>query len=1363
MKQKSSNGRLINIIREHALQSEAFYIINGVVLIVMQTGLIFSEEISASYFNTIGNSEVMNNSMLSPDSWTNLLIKAVDIPSYLRVLAPAKIIALMLLCIFCLLFIALTLYMFEVINPLLKVVLTKRAQGIFFKSISVIVLNYDLIFFILNLVGVMSFPCRSIKVIENVSNKKNYLETGDVATYFFDELSRYEDLKWVVRSSCSLNDESLCLGSNHYIVAILGGLILGLNWIVKAASSKILRFAPSNRIFLSKYGDSDLFFEFILFGIIISKSVTMSFASKDYLILRLVSVIYTLILGLGYIINYLKSPYFHMFQYNLKSLQILYLLTLSIVSIILREVEISLLRSEFVTLTIMLLCVSLLVKLNNNVASENLEDLFREFSKVRDFNERRILQIYYVFMELLHEVLSTGENKNDSNLNHLNLFVMYFLKEHSKNCKLVNCFCRKSALYWENHPLGRFKIDTQHQFALELTCIMEEVLKKVVYPKEKRMEYGMYSYLYLLINYLGKPWIAYMHLAQKKKLNSYEEALLDSIWIIGNSNLETGHLVYHSYPQMQNENSSGIVIERNQISRFVKLLEYFEGTKMKINQCLELRLEFLEEIATSCDLYKAYRKSCDYSRILRNIERRFRFLNCQVGYNYSPVLLAHRIFLNDIYQKRYLANKLGVEYIKGYSRRDLNRIFGLSSQNTDNFCIISIENSALSTQEIKYASSNILEFLGNLDSKLGWRTKELERKDLDMIIPNPINCFHKELTKYKNITGKMLMNKERKKMVALKKNGFIIRFGLILRINTTWKGAFQFIGGMFFKGNEIYENLVLSNSEGDISALSTNAAEHFAIDAKIWDLNPYLKKVHKGLDSICSERLAKKDDLVDLDYIFGEHQMKNLSIYYHWKQSKRLKVICKDSKIVNCSMKITDYLLYPIAKYFLLIEVNFEDTIQSKIPRLGKMLKSSTKNINEDALCNIIFTRDEANDSLESRSESLHTIPEEKNQWIYNRRVFKTKSKRDMEQIQFDGMDVRKFKLAKNIVKLQAISTIAGKKLFVENKRREKQNRRLAIMNRGFDFSSRDSLKLKRFTQENLEILIHQNVDPYIIHPTTKIIGFIIFLSFLCSITGIWLRTPDQEKTGNEIKMQAITADYFSWMVWGQLFPVFYADLMRMIKEGWLPVDYAEDFTKYFGFRNFYDRSQSYFIRAAKYQYEPEKLIDMKIRNLTFPELFDYEGWITCKADIYVPETYKDTNEFIWKTVNVGRRSSIQFIAGIAQVFAKRIYENDTDIPIINQNRKIDVIEESYRINLNGDSNLKYYQYSLKFFKYLLAVGQLNKRNIFLTLIVTLTLLICLTIIAGVITLVDNCAMKRFYSALFDLKVCLLVYRSFNQ
>lgn len=1392
-------GAFISQIRLHALNSRLFYIIVGLFLTALQTGFVISEELSNIYLSFEDNPTKRTRTIMSQDSVFNKISGLFDVRMWLRNRTTNVTLGIFTLVAAVAVAIAECGLRFDLVSK----VLGRKGRSFGMYVISGIVLNYDFFFFLFNLMAVNGITCRTIYIEEVATNDNNYIEeTGFSSEDFFNSFTRYTIKKMIPIQVTSINNNILCLGANHFLLITLSlGIICG-NIAIKLISSRIIRLNPSKDMFLSKYGNSDFAQDFLIVVIILTNSLIVDYAAENYLIYRIMFYSYLVLLGIAFSLNYIFRPFFNIFQHNLRSFQLLYLLLLTFSSIIARETTLPVMRDETSTIMFISLALVILLKINMNLSRRNKSKIFAEIMKLKKLDEGKIIQIYYLILEFIdkeleNDAVEMGSKKNGLE-QEIQLFTTFFLKEHRKKCNKLDCFCKGGRLFKFRHKLSYFNENLVKWGNMEVLLLLEKLLENAFIMSNRENKEVFYCYLYLQINYLGKAYEAYyllLSVIESRRgtlmdLTIEEAAIMDEIENATNDNLKFGYLCLRRFPELINENTT----QSKSISfaPHISFLNKFKEFKALVAKVVEERTLFLKELQASGNLERMFEFSTVFYFLSQKVIYCYKKLDIITDGDFSPLLLIYSWFMHSIYQNKMVASKVMSEYTRKYHKHNLNKIFGAGDSYRAEFSCIYVGLHKKSRHVIKYCTSNIL-------SKLGFTFSELENKDLGIIIPQPVRAFHSRFFDDFQFGRKRFMRSEALEVYPIDRNGELIPCNLSLRYNSSIASGLQIVGILEFPQTKGFEKLALMDKNGTLTALMGTLNPIFSPNSLLQSYNKDLASLLKSLNSVVKEKLAKEERQFDYEYLFLGDKFQDWTAYYELKKTREVNLHTKEGCIKKVCLSIDEMLVYSLMEHFYVINVQETGGVAvfERATRDGADHHSIKKNIFE------ILTEREVQEKLNLKSARLpeveyiseESVPEEIENKINDTRVFigpkvdinletnkilgneeiRIKRISSMQESQHSQARDSSLFYSKKSGNLQESNLSRVHPIPVSKKRRGRPQGtrvdKLRKMSAMRDVLSKKIMKAKdkklhqshkssgssisyySIKDMTLERVIHEHINPRRLHISTVLVTLMILLLCGINIESVDIKIPIQQQTNSDLKEQLIVADVFSWEIWGQVYPVMFLDIKRAAKEGKIPIDIGIDY----GHPDIIVRADRKFQQASAYQYEPERTIDKKVRNLSFPHLFNYNNWVGTEVDVHFYESNKETNETVWRIERLHRKIAVGVMNAFAINFTKRNYSalqgQDGFIPNIGEDRNADPDEEFYRRNLNGNFNREYYLRSLDFYEYLKNVGKQNENYVLLTMLGTLIVTLVLFFSFVIYTIIDLVSMRRFYSSIFAIHV----------
>lgn len=1393
-----STGEFLNSIRRHAIKKDIHYIAISILLIAQQTGFIFSQELSEIYFMHELDEQKRIGTIMSQESSFNKISSYFDVKKHLRRLATTWLLLVFLLILLALCTLVLVVARFDILKKILGIDRSRQRKYII-SLLSFIILNYDIFFFMINLLAINSFICRTIFLEQIISTEDSYLEqaSSDNSQHYVEE-NKYVIENMIPQSVSSISNNIACLSLNHLLLGVLStGIILG-NFAIKLAASRMMKYVPSREIFFSKVGDADLFHDFVLVIIITSNSALVRYTTENYLIFRLQFYSYLALLSAAYFVNYLFRPFLNSFQHNLKSFQILYLLMLTFFSILVRESNLQFIRTEVITIISMMLGMTVLLKFNSNFSRIRFAELFIEIKGVKSISEKKIIMIYYLLIEHIDSLIRNEFESGQVKLSNpeIIIFIEFMFKEHKKTCQSLNCFCNEPEIFRSVHKLGFLDKKLSNKDIIDIMLLLENLLHKAVLIANNNSGTVWYCYLYYIINFMGKSYDAFLLIQKKITSNKIgnldaspeDSALLDNINIAVRENLDAGYLCLRKYPELLNE--STIDSRKTTILPHILFLNNFMEYKKRVSKCTTSRRNFLKELQATGNLKVMYSISNSFYDTTKRIHKDYKRLRRFSNGSFGPLLLVHSWYLHFIYQRRQLSIKLQAEYLRKYDRFNLNKIFGGSELIPYEFACIYVGRHKESKQTIRYSTSNLI-------GRLGYAPSELEGRDLGIIIPQPIRRFHQSFFDNDKNTGRWFMKKDLMKTYPLHKNGYLVRCNIGLRLNCRIDKGIEIIGILQFERNTEYERLAIIDRHCNVTAITESLNQIIPKDGKFSNLNKEFENTINSMNIVVAEKMTKLEKSMDSEYAFLGDNHKHWAIYFGWRRSKTINIISIDHEVIKINLNLSEMIVQLLKEFYYIAKIEpIEDLSQKQDNRiildteqkeqsqpiriqhklLTSILPKSMEDIKEGSIPDEKGNDEDSNGIGHNKHKYMVGSGENKREmqlvsrmtkYVFSREYKSIKHKisqhlqesveehsvsaiaeRSLSKVApgFSSRGVAKIRAGSKI-KSSLKNTIKEKKMTMIN---AKPNEKTKVGQ-----SSGSSITVYSTKDLSTEEIIHNCINPIQVHsPVVVTILMLLFLYMLDAIC-IRIKIPMQEKTSADLREQLITADIISWIIWSNLYNGYYIDLMRGIKEGKIKNNLVESYD----IPDLIEWAHNEYLLPAAYQYEPSKIADMKIRNLTFPSLFAYDDWIGTKMEMDFYELDQVTNQIKWSKIQVSRMESTKILTALSLSFQERNYSilegEEGYIQTIGEDRNADPDEEFLRRNSNGDVNYKFFLRSLDFYQYLKNVALQNQKYVLYSMLLSTSISICLALGYAVYLLNELLAMRRFYGQIFNLEVSL--------
>lgn len=739
------SSKIFNLLLKSAPSPSSFAPLTFQILLLMfQTGLIFSKEFSKIYEKFIPENILKRKSIMNKGSFFNSVSNQLNIIVFIRKIRPEILISILGVFLAFFVLIYSTFWKFEIfLKTIKKNSLNLRSTLVkattFIRIFSFFITNYDIIFFIFNTISFNSFFCRTIQIeiTDGVGEGGNYLDTG-FSSAFLNATDRSLNTRIENLNVAFLNDSVECKSTKFYIILALGFFLLILNVLLKIISSRLMKFTPSPDIFSCKYNNSDLILDMVISIILVFRTLIIVFFENDYQTIKVIFYCSFGLLFFTYVFLFKTRPYYNQKYFNLRNFQILYLLNLVGVSILVRETNFDWAKRETSTIIVMIFFLTILVKVNNNFSRDNLEGYFEEIDKGESkrlaLKGKILLRIYFKianFIRLRVEGIEVNEAENE--VKDAKFLIYYLLERHKSVCGKIECFCQNSKIFNEKNILRKFEKISNLHFVYEGIMLLDDLFSSSL------KKYGgnigdniFYTYIHFLINYMGRTKKAYYLIQKiilKKKISSGKNtalnielaALLDDINLLAIENLEKGVLPLKKHQNYLEDNVEVDLsfVNKMKILDHILFLKKFEKFKRMIYSAMEFKHEFLRLLSLNSPtkVSKVFLISTKFYEEKERIQREFDMLKSVSGNLYAPLFCLFGNFKVEICEDRDQGVKILSKYEKISKNLNLNQIFlnGEFGKGFEEFGVFFVNGSnSKGFHKIEYCTSNMVNWIGKI-------------------------------------------------------------------------------------------------------------------------------------------------------------------------------------------------------------------------------------------------------------------------------------------------------------------------------------------------------------------------------------------------------------------------------------------------------------------------------------------------------------------------------------------------------------------------------------------------------------------------------------------------------------------------
>ena len=731
---QKASGEFFYLIWSNSPTNQRVYIIASILLITFQTGIIFSEELSEIYMANVSESVKAKSSIMNIDSFFNGLSGFFDIVVIARGFTPETLLFIIFVFLAISLMINFSFRRFDLIKDLIKYRKSVKQTNPFILTFSVLMMNYDIVFFTLSIIGFNSIPCRWISVTRTLGNDSNYLLENSFDHTFYDSLKFENDETRISVQVSYLSNEIVCYSNSHLMMVLMGVLLLFSNFLLKQRSNQLMGFIPSYKVFASKFGNADLLYDIILMIILVTKTLSFIYLRENYTMIRIIFVIYFLMLAIGYLAVFKYRPFYNYYQHRLKCFQILYLLTLTGFSILVRETDFSLINTEISTVIFMMLTMTLLLRMNDNLSRVDIQTLIEKTKEKKFVQKREMLTIYYLIITYIKKKIERGSKSflsGRSQHDDVAFLINYLLEEHKSGCRNTYCFCKKSKITQMQSSLVFYQKNLEGNMVFEALYLLDEMLSEVVRANKTYNDNVFFCYINYLSNFMGRPTHAYKLLKQKMYEMSFGNKSQDPA--LARHRVQVSTLIFlleHLAFKNLSNGSLSLTALRDQLGDFsekrsemkvvkhILFLNKMEELKNQMRRASHLKTKFLEVLRDSGKLKKCNSISIKFYKEKEMAYKTYWNLSETCRRKYAPLQLIFGYFVLNCCQDRELASKQLRNYAKVmHCASNLNKVFKVSEMKQQEFSVVYISAEPANFHQITYSSSNIFKWLGKQKNK----------------------------------------------------------------------------------------------------------------------------------------------------------------------------------------------------------------------------------------------------------------------------------------------------------------------------------------------------------------------------------------------------------------------------------------------------------------------------------------------------------------------------------------------------------------------------------------------------------------------------------------------------------------------
>ena len=561
------------------------------------------------------------------------------------------------------------------------------------------------------------------------------------------------------------------------------------------------------------------------------------------------------------------------------------------------------------------------------------------------------------------------------------IFLTKIYKRHKKNCKNKNCLCKKNSKenilqFYKSEEIENFQ--TRHINVNLLTMIGEEqlltMINSIKITQSQRNDL-IPTYIYFCIFFLGNFSLASKNILLLKESKIRYE-MTKNIFTYGThlSNLKptSNFLFLSKYDKKFNAIS---LTSNKKFFEVIKFISSFKKLKKKFDKALEIKNDFFTSIYTILKFKKVFKFTKDYRKIKDEIEEDYE-KNIIVGEGrkypgFSLLMYQYYNLFNYERKKlvRYLRSYLNFQKIK-----DFYTLFQMDSNKIDvkNIFILKVDFSSEKFQNISFVSSNTELFLG-------FDRKDLIKKDLGDLIPEPAREGHYSLKDSLNLSKNVRMGKQGKMLFMYNKRKLIKPIYIDLRVFPSLKNGIQYISfistpykiPLYKIPNIDYKIFIIPDNKGFIRSLSCK--NNFFVEGQsLNNLNFDLSKIFFDFNFVVKEKIEKKNLFKFQNKIKDETSYKRWIQYIKFKLGFGIKLLGENQKIKKYWVQATDTVYSATGHFYttLILEEITQNKPETDFKKNFSVLNKEEKKFYEIYVENLRLCKN--NNNLELLNDSIN-------------------------------------------------------------------------------------------------------------------------------------------------------------------------------------------------------------------------------------------------------------------------------------------------------------------------------------------------------------------------------------------------------
>jgi hypothetical protein len=461
--------------------------------------------------------------------------------------------------------------------------------------------------------------------------------------------------------------------------------------------------------------------------------------------------------------------------------------------------------------------------------------------------------------------------------------------------------------------------------------ILEEVLHELLQSSTARLhevEEVLNVYVDFKMNYMGNEYQVSLKVREFERRFSkaskrislarnqvYFDILYKKIELHIKHNLDTGNLIFQHHRQKltfphQQQNFM-------RLYDCAKFINIYGDLKKDIEGICDTKNSFVNGLLLhGADFRDIFRQTTQFSKQQTVIVDKFDKLVGKCEGKFTPLMMIYGNYLYHIEQNLALARKILRQFVIKNFFFDMRNICTISLGRNEEMITIGCSMEKETFHTINMVSCNCFFYLE-------YDAQDLIGHDLSILIPKPLDGYHRNLMKPANLSGILFERKTYTELSIVKKNGYLAVGQATFRMNYRVDRCLEVFASIIFdKDTYGFKNIMVVNEDMLITAISEAGTDYFEKETFIFQYNKRFNQIFNSMNYFSNFRM--KHELSMDTLMEDDHILEHCRVYFNFLNGDKIDIIDKNGMRRPLYMKISVSYMPTVGKYMQFIEFELD-------------------------------------------------------------------------------------------------------------------------------------------------------------------------------------------------------------------------------------------------------------------------------------------------------------------------------------------------------------------------------------------------------------------------------------------------------